>query len=198
MEPKRVHVDQIKQYVRPCGEPAMTDGQFDVGKHIKEFSTSNSENQQPEPSGSSAGNQRQTEFVPSPLNTDDSDRENEVTYVPEAWSPMKARAEPHVQRQIQRQKNNRVQTQKRVEKQKPSSSPSREKVLKRYSTTSVAENATPTTTRSGRVSKPTQRLNLSVVETPNPGSKTKSLPLRIPLNPKTQTVPDSWEDLSPN
>ena len=35
VEPKRVHIDQIKRYVRPCGEPAMTDGQFDVGKHIK-------------------------------------------------------------------------------------------------------------------------------------------------------------------
>ena len=111
---------------------------------------------------------------------------------------MKAKTELHVQRKLQKQKSDKAQTRHRVEKQKPSSSPSREDVLKRYSTTSVAKTATPTTTRSGRVSKPTQRLNLSVVETPNPGSKTKSLPLRIPLksNHKIQSVPDSWEDLS--
>ena len=85
------------------------------------------------------------------------------------------------------------QTQNQVEKLKPDNSPSREDVLKRYSTTSVAKNATPTTTRSGRVSKPTQRLNLSLPQTRSP-----TFGETLNLNVEPRTIPDSWEDIGSN
>ena len=33
---KSVHLDQLKAYYRPVGEPTMTDANFDVEKHLSE------------------------------------------------------------------------------------------------------------------------------------------------------------------
>ena len=128
----------------PIGEPAMTDVNFDVDKHISENITRSENLGDPnwnDDNSKTIGNttepliepERELELIPTPLNRDESDNEggSESSDLPERPKIRRTRA----------------------------NAKTREQVLKRYSTTSVPKVAE--TTRSGRRIKAPERLNLA-------------------------------------
>ena len=144
---KRVHVDQLKPYHRPVGEPAMTDVNFDVEKHIAEnvIRPENVETQKADENPADGTqipprdvNQHQENdfgLNAKPLETDTSDGEAEDQAL-----------KPQTKRKIRQPQSRKVKI-------------PREQVLKRYQTVSIPK--TTETTRSGRQIKPVERLNLS-------------------------------------
>ena len=147
---KKVHVDQLKPYYRPVGEPAMTDVNFDVEKHIAEnVIRPESVETQKADAESVDGNQippedvdqnQENEFglTAKPLETDTSDNETEDQ------AP-----KPQMKRKVKQPQEQRVKV-------------PREEVLKRYQTVSIPK--TTEKTRSGRQIKPVERLNLSATK----------------------------------
>ena len=140
---KKVHVDQIKAYYRPPGEPAITDVNFDVDKHITENVIRKEDTQNPDPESQGSNepgtsqktvNEQQisTDFIPKPLEEDLFETQNEV------------------------ETETGSSTQKLTPKAKQANH--REQVLKRYSTISVPKQAH--TTRSGRTIRSPEKLNL--------------------------------------
>ena len=141
---KKVHVDQLKPYYRPVGEPAMTDTNFDVDKHILENITRSENLGEPNLNGDNSKTisnttepliepERELELIPTPLDRDESDNEGGSEY-----------SDPPEGPKIRRTRAN---------------SKTREQILRRYSTASVPKAAE--TTRSGRQIKAPERLNLA-------------------------------------
>ena len=147
---KKVHVDQLKPYYRPVGEPAMTDVNFDVEKHIAEnvIRPENVETQKAEenpadgtqipPRDVNQDQENDFGLNAKPLETDTSDNETEG----------RAR-KPQIKRKVKQPQAQKVKV-------------PREQILKRYQTVSIPK--TTEKTRSGRQIKPVERLNLSATK----------------------------------
>ena len=154
---KKVHVDQLKPYYRPVGEPTMTDVNFDVEKHIAEnvIRPESVDTQKVEadlvdgiqtPSRDVNQNQdNEPGLNARALETDDSDKETE------GRAPIQ---------QI-RADGNRQRAPKTTSSL-GTKGKTKQEVLKRYQTVSIPK--TTERTRSGRQIKPVERLNLSATK----------------------------------